>query len=372
MPSKDAAQKRAATLKEAKSLKASGGELRPEHTVALERESRRLEGQKSRYSEAKTAIASGKDVAPTLKAAASKVAKVNPTLVEKAQRYKMSTPTVEQALSSVIKDSRYTDSLADRPRQVKQNPINNDNSHHAVLATIADSMSDKLNDAESKGSLNPGVANKAAGHLADAYSYHDISLQHHNAGDAENAKKNMHYSAESLVRAHAELHARRGISLAPGISNLISATASKYANSTTPGIGAKPHEDFTPNRVLKERSTLEPKSVEKKAAPAVAPRLLSKEQLGQAISEYTSAVPENPRNITTPASPRKRAEMRYAKGVEMNLKGMKPPRSESLASKKEKLEQPELSTGENTLGTQFSPKHIADMHVQYFMEGRHG
>lgn len=370
MPSKDAAQKRAATLKEAKSLKASGGELRPEHTTALDRESRRLEGQKSRYSEAKTTIASGKDVAPKLKSAAAKVAKVNPTLVEKAKRYPSPGPTVEQALSSVKSDSRYTDSLASSPRQTKSNPINNDTRHHSVLATIADSMSDKLNEAESKGSLNQGVADKAAGHLADAYSYHDVSLQHHNTGDTENAKRNLQYSSDSLMKAHSELSNRRGVSLAPDIHRLIVGTASKYINSTTPGMGAKPNKDFTPNRVLKERPIVQPKPVEKKAAPVAAAHFLSKEQLGQAISDYASAVPEKPSNINTPIPPRKRAEMRYQKGVDMNLKGMRPPRPESMASKKEKLEQPEMSTAEPQ-EQKFTGQDLIGQQLQHFAKGRY-
>lgn len=370
MPSKDAAQKRAAILKEAKSLKASGSELRPEHTVALERADREKAVKKQNYSEAKTAIASGKNVSPKLKAAASKVAKVNPTLVEKAQRYKMPEPTVQEATRSAVKDSRYTDALSFEPRQTKSNPINNDTSHHAVLATIADSMSEKLNDAESRGSVNPGVIGKAAGHLADAYTYHDISLQHHNSGDAENAKRNLQYSTESLVKAHAEMNNRRGISLAPGIHNLIAGTVRAYVHSNTPGIGGKPHEDFAPNRVLKERPTPQPKPVEKKAVPAAAPRLLNKEQLGQAISEYTAAVPENPNSISTSASPRKRAEMRYAKGVEMNLKGMRAPREESVASKNEKLEQPEISTSEPK-EQGFTGANLISKQIEHFAKGRY-
>jgi hypothetical protein len=93
------ATKRAAILKEAKAVKASGGDLSAEHTTALDRESRRLEGQKKRYSEAKSVIATGKEVAPSLKASVKRVSKMNTGLVERTQRYK-DAPTMDVALKN--------------------------------------------------------------------------------------------------------------------------------------------------------------------------------------------------------------------------------------------------------------------------------
>jgi len=327
---------------------------------------RRKNQQKSSYSTVQKQVISNTDVSNAPAGLVARVKEKNPTGVEKVQRYKMSEPTVEQAVKSVVKDNRYTEALSYEPMQTKQNPINNDTTHHAALATIADALDSKLDGP----SVSSNVVNKAGGHIADFYAYHDTSLQHHNSGDAEKAKNNLQYAADSLIKAHTEMNNRKGISLAPGINNRITSHIRAYSNSTTPGVGAKPNEDFVPNRVLKERPTPQPKPVVKET-PKETPRLLNKEQLGQAISEFTSDVPEKPKNVNTPLPPRNRAEMRYQKGVDMKLKGLKEPRQLSLASKKEQLEKPENIAPEEPKEPGFTGQDLISQQLQHFAKGRY-
>jgi hypothetical protein len=344
VPSEKAA-KRAAVLKEAKAVKAAGGELSAEHSTALDRESRRLEGQKKRYSEAKSAIATGKEVAPSLKASAKKVSKMNTGLVERTQRYK-DAPSID----AVVKNTptpKFSSEMADLGNlKVTRNPVNNDTRHHGVLATIADSVGSKVDEAVDRGALNPGVADKTYGHLADAYSYHDVSLQHHNSGNPEEAKRNMANASESLVKAVAQVSNRRGVSLAPGIHNYILANRDKYVHSTTPGVGSRPSEDFVPNRTLKGTPVQERPAVvaaPKQAAPA--PKL-SREAVSSKVSSFVSETPEKPGNVNTSTPPPKRAEMRFA--VAQKAAEQKGKRASefkmSSASRGAELERPEIDT----------------------------
>lgn len=371
MPSKDAAQKRAATLKEAKSLKASGGELRPEHTVALEREARRLEGQKSRYSEAKTAITSGKEVAPKLKAAASKVAKVNPTLVERAEKYgKVSAPSIDAAIKDTPTPKFSSEMAALGNVKVTRNPLNNDTRHHGVLATIADSVGAKVDDAADRGALNLGVADKAYRHLADAYSYHDVSLQHHNSGNAEEAKRNMAHASESLVKAVAEVSNRRGVSLAPGIHNFILANRDKYVNSTTPGLGSRPHEDFVPNRTLKGTPVQERKPVVVETKPVVSAPKLSREAVEAKVSSFVADTPEKPRNVNTSTPPAKRAEMRSEvakKAAEQ--KGKRVSEFKMYSASNPELERPEIDTSSLNKEVGFTGQQMIGQQLSNWAKG---
>jgi hypothetical protein len=344
VPSKN----RAEILKEARSLKSSGGELRPEHTAALDRESRRASAKKQRYSEAKSELTSGKSLeqlSPRLKAAGASVVSKAPIAVEKAQRYK-NAPSID----AVVKNTptpKFSSEMADLGNlKVTRNPVNNDTRHHGVLATIADSVGSKVDDAVDRGALNPGVADKTYGHLADAYSYHDVSLQHHNSGNPEEAKRNMANASESLVKAVAQVSNRKGVSLAPGIHNYILANRDKYVHSTTPGVGSRPSEDFVPNRTLKGTPVQERPAVV--AAPKqVAPvPKLSREAVSSKISSFVSETPEKPGNVNTSTPPPKRAEMRFA--VAQKAAEQKGKRASefkmSAASRGAELERPEIDT----------------------------
>ena len=347
MPRSKEAQKardaqRAATLKEARQLKAAGKELSPEHQAEYDRNERKKSNRNARYSQGTSEILSGKDesqIAPELRASVKRVSERNPGLIKEVTAIQEAPKIVKAAVRSVVPDNRYTEALSTEPRQTKLNPINNDTRHHSVLTTIADKMGEKLDAAESKGVWNNHYE-KVATHLADSHAFNDMSLQSHNYGEVDAAKRHFKASADSLIAAHANLHNRQGVSLAPGIPNYITNTVRDYVHSTTPGVGAKPHNDFVA-RVLKERPTPQPRP-EVKTAPKAPVRPLSKEELNKVVSD----VPENPRGITTPKSPRERAEMRAA--VAKKLAEQKGKRTSefkmSSASKNAELERPEVDT----------------------------
>lgn len=348
MPRSKEAQKardaqRSALLKEARSLRDSGGKITPEHQAELDRYDRKSGAKKQRYSAATSEILSGKDkgeISPTLSSAVKRVSERNPGLIKEVTAIKEAPNIVKAAVRSVVPDNRYTEALSTEPRQTKLNPINNDTRHHSVLTTIADKLGDKLDAAESKGVWNNHYE-KAATHLADSHAFNDMSLQSHNYGDVEGAKRHFQTSANSLIAAHANLHNRQGVSLAPGIPNYITTTVRDYVHSTTPGVGAKPHNDFVA-RVLKERTRPQSAPVVKETAPKAPVRPINSEELNRFVSD----IPENPKAITTVKSPRERAEMRSA--VAKKLAEQKGKRvSEfnlSSASRNVELERPEIDT----------------------------
>jgi hypothetical protein len=337
--------KKAAVLKEARSLRDSGGKLNAEHEKALNTAEKLVTGKRERYSKAKEAIVSGKEIAPNLKGAANRVSQGNVGLVERAQKYK-NAPLIEDVVKNTP-TPKFSSEMADLGNvKVTRNPINNDTRHHGVLTTIADSVSSKVDDAVDRNALNPGVADKAYGHLADAYSYHDVSLQHHNSGRPEEAKRNMANASESLVKAVAQVSNRKGVSLAPGIHNFILANRDKYVNSTTPGVGSRPHEDFVPNRTLKGTPVQERPVVVSAPKQVATPPKLNREAVASKVSSFVSETPEKPGNVNTSTPPPKRAEMRFA--VAQKAAEQKGKRTSefklSSASKNAELERPEIDT----------------------------
>lgn len=355
--------KRKQDLDEARAVKANTPHLlTPSHNKILAAYEERLAKNKETKIAAKAAILrddTSANISPGVKKA---VEKNNPQLVRELQGLKEAPKVLKTALGSVVPDSRYTDALSEEPRQTKLNPINNDTRHHSVLTTIADKMGDKLDAAESKGQWSKHYET-IAGHLADSHAFNDMSLQSHNYGEVEAAKRHFQASAEALTKAHASLDNREGVSLTPGIPHLITNTVRDYVHSTTPGVGAKPHNDFV-ERVLKERPTPQPKP-EVKAVPKAPVRPLRKEDLDSFVSD----IPENPRAITTSKSPRERADMRLAVAKKLaEQKGKKVSEFRGVSSAE--LERPEIDTSSIGKETGFTGQELVGQQIRNYMDGR--
>jgi hypothetical protein len=230
--------KRRATIKEAKALQKSGGVLEPHHIAALKTEDTRQTNQKKQYSATRTALVKGDATVTAPTGLKKRVEQKNPYAVgrlktETPAPLKESKPKVSNVLD--YEKSRKTGTT---------NPINNDLSHFSRMYDVADKLDEKILDSKLS-SKNRNVRD-AAGHLSTFFEAHDSGLDAHLRGDPKTAAANMGSMHKSLAAAHISLDQFKQLKLNPKISEISERIKNSYVNSTTPGIGNKPHESFVP------------------------------------------------------------------------------------------------------------------------------
>jgi organic radical activating enzyme len=243
------ARKAAAKSAKMKSLRAetnrreaAGEPLGPEHQAIKDARSKR----KIQYGDTKNILASGgKPTKKVSKAAVNRVLSRN-TKLSKQISGAIPQPNMPDVYGSI--DSSSGEALK-QSSAVKSNPINTDKSHHSVLATVAQSLENKVNAAEDTGSLSERNVTAANSHVADFWAHHDSSLQAHDVGNPNMAKEHFKNAAESLIKLHTMLSGKSKIVLRPGIRNYIGQASRNYLYSNTPGVGAKPDENWKPKEV---------------------------------------------------------------------------------------------------------------------------
>ena len=150
--------------------------------------------------------------------------------------------------------------VAPRLRLNKLGAINEDNTHHAYMSTIADVLSDHLEKAEYQGILHSKDTTSIDNALTQAYkSLHD-SENAHNGGQVNDAKVHMESAHRNLHSAATQLK-DKGVELHPSLIDAIKTTAEGYIKSTRPGEGAMPHPGFRPPKQRSATVSMDPDSL---------------------------------------------------------------------------------------------------------------
>lgn len=139
----------------------------------------------------------------------------------------------------------YASALSPKVRSIKLGAINEDDTHHAAMATIADHLSDKLEEADVKGILHSKDSTHIDSALGQAYASIHRSNTSHNSGQVNDAKVHMESAAQNLHSAATQM-AAKGVSLHPKILEAIKQSSQGYVSSTIAGTGAMPHPTFQP------------------------------------------------------------------------------------------------------------------------------
>jgi hypothetical protein len=153
---------------------------------------------------------------------------------------------------------------APRLRLNKLGAINEDDTHHSAMATIADHLSDKLEESEYHGILHSKDTTAIDSALTQAYkSLHESELAH-NGGQVNDAKVHMESAHRNLYSAATQLKGK-GVELHPALISGIKTTAEGYIKSTRPGEGAMPHPGFRPPKQRSATVRMDTEADEKKA-----------------------------------------------------------------------------------------------------------
>jgi hypothetical protein len=220
---------------------AAGEPLDPEHQAIVDARTKR----KVQYGDTKKVLTSAtkpsKDVS---KAAIARVLSRN-TKLTKQTSGKITAPSMSDVYGSIDSRPEYEEQIR-KNSAVNLNPINNDKSHHSVLATVAQTLENKTNEGEETGSLKERDVTTANNHIADFWGHHSSSLQQHDLGNPELAKEHFKNAADSLLKAHDTIANKRGVVLRAGVRGFVGQASRNYLFSKTPGVGAQPHEDWAP------------------------------------------------------------------------------------------------------------------------------
>jgi hypothetical protein len=206
---------------------------------------RRKGSQKKQYSGGKHELLFGETsttVAPSIK---TKIEKGNPDLIRELNVMKDAPKLSESKVEKV------PNPLEDYRPEKKTDSINNDTRHLTLMNEIAMHLSDKLRDAQEKGSLMSHNTTAADIGLSRAWDHHQAAYDSHTGGSVEGAKYHMKETADNLISVVENLRNKPGVNIKPGIHHLIDDIANKYINSKTPGVGAMPEEDFKAPKIEK-------------------------------------------------------------------------------------------------------------------------
>jgi hypothetical protein len=238
--------KRKQDLAEAQTIKANTPHLlTPSHNKILANYEDRLAKNREAKRAGKAALLrddSSETVSPGVR---KNVEKNNPKLVQEIQTLKETPKLAGSKIQNVANPLE-----AYRPEK-KTDSINNDTTHLTLMNDLAMHLSDKLRDAQEKGSLMSHNTAAADIGLSRAWDHHQAAYDSHSGGSVDGAKYHMKETADNLISVVENLRNKPGINIKPGIHHIINDTANRYINSKTPGVGAMPEEDFKAPKIEK-------------------------------------------------------------------------------------------------------------------------
>jgi hypothetical protein len=229
-------QRRTRLKNEGKALLAAGrhNEVTPQHQAAMDYFTRKNASKSAKEKEAN--------------AAKKTTSAISSDVITKQSKGYIADPITLQGgreKAELIKGSVF--SPQSRILSVNTRAINEDNTHHAMMGTLADHLSSKLDEAHSSGKLLAEHAKNIDDRLSIAYQNLAKSNNAHDRGDVAGAKQHMEHAANAVYSAAAQMESK-GIKLTSSPEKNIGAMALKvggdYIHSTTPGVGAMPHEKF--------------------------------------------------------------------------------------------------------------------------------
>lgn len=154
--------------------------------------------------------------------------------------------------------------LGRQSRNLTTNPraINQDDTHHAQMGTLGDYLHEKLDSFHDTNAL----PSRQAKHIDEALKLGHDNLEKsniaHDRGDVSGAKHHMTRAGESYYSAAVQMHSR-GLPIKMDAHKLATSIASAYVTSTTPGVGAAPHENFVQRKVTPQYKTSKEESAPK-------------------------------------------------------------------------------------------------------------
>ena len=250
-------QKRTRLKNEGKALIAEGrhSEVTPQHQNAIEYFARKNKSSGAKEKEDNAARQTNPD---------------SPELVSKdEQTYIPSGSTSFFDESTAAKHTSVDPNpFLSKPRTLNNYPnaINEDNTHHAMLGTLGDHLSTKLNEAHEAGLIHPQDATHIDQQLRVGHIHLENSQNAHERGDISEAKNHMQLAADAYYGAASQLE-HKNIALAtPGkkVGAMAKDIAKGYINSKVPGMGAAPHEGFNTTRIRRQTS---PESIDTELTP---------------------------------------------------------------------------------------------------------
>ena len=195
------------------------------------------------------------------------VQKTNPDVSESdASRVAFASSDVSRKSSTVDIPRERATAMAIAGNRLKdedttKTSINEDDSHRAQLGTVADHLSNLIDQVEARGQSDTLHYNRAVSHLANAYEAHRAHGDAHLLGYVDEAKQkitemssHLTHAVEYLRSAHPDL-----FSGSFGVNNrslpkIISGIKDDYVNSTEPGVGGA----LAPGKVARKRPTVVP------------------------------------------------------------------------------------------------------------------
>jgi hypothetical protein len=222
--------------------------LTPAHNKILDAYDEKLAKNREIKAAGKSALLRG-DTSRVTPGVQRYVEKNNPQLVRELADKKAKSEAPKLVAGSKIQN--VANPLEDYRPEKKTDSINNDTTHLTLMNEIAMHLSDKLRDAQEKGSLMSHNTAAADIGLSRAWDHHQAAYDSHTGGSVEGAKYHMKETANNLISVVENLRNKPGVNIKPGIHHVINDIANRYINSKTPGVGAMPEEDFKAPKIEK-------------------------------------------------------------------------------------------------------------------------
>lgn len=150
--------------------------------------------------------------------------------------------------------------LSPKKRLNRLGAINEGNVHHAAMATIADILSEKQEEAEVHGILHSRDTKSIDNSLTQAYKSLHHSEYAHDTGQVNDAKVHMASAHTNLHDVATQLQ-NKGVDVHPDTIRALKTTAEGYIKSTRPGEGAMPHPGFRPPKERSATVRLDPDDI---------------------------------------------------------------------------------------------------------------
>ena len=223
-------------LAEAKALLQSGKsfeELAPHHQTAINRKSSRaVKKDRSSFSRTETGMTEER-------------LKSDSSIFKPKDAYSKMSTTLREGGQPFSALGEQRSGLNFNPRA-----INSDDTHHAQMSTIGEYLSKKLDSLHDSGILPSNYTKAIDDRLTIGHQNLEKSSIFHKNGDVNAAKHHMIEAGNAYYSAAVQMHSR-GAPIKPDAHKIPQVISSAYVNSTIPGTGAAPHENFV-SRVSKK------------------------------------------------------------------------------------------------------------------------